>query len=65
MKLDKEIFSKCSINFNKLVPYGFKKQVDGTFLFTKEILDGEFILKVIVDKEGVINCKIIEVAFEE
>ena len=65
MKLDKEIFSKCSINFNKLVPYGFEKQADGTFLFAKDILDGEFVIKVIVDKEGIINCKIIEVAFDE
>ena len=65
MKLDKEIFSKCSINFNKLVPYGFQKLDDGTFLFYKAILDGEFKLEVIVDNKGSINSKIIEVAFDE
>ena len=65
MKLDKEIFSKCSINFNKLVPYGFKKLDDRTFLFSKAIQDGEFKLEIIIDNKGSIHSKIIEVAFDE
>ncbi len=65
MKLDKEIFSKSKIDFKSLVPYGFEEMKDGTFSFSKQILDGEFILKVDITKQGTITCKVIEVAFNE
>ena len=62
MKLDKEIFSKSKIDFKSLVPYGFEEMKDGTFSFSKQILDGEFILKVDITKQGTITCRVIEVA---
>ena len=65
MKLDKEVFAKCKVDFNKLVPYGFTESNDGAFSFCKEILGGDFIIHVNVDKLGKIECKIIEVAFNE
>ena len=65
MKLDKEIFAKCKVYFDKLVPYGFIESKDGAFSFSKEILDGDFVIYVDIDKSGKINCKIIEIAFNE
>jgi len=35
MKLDKEIFAKCKVYFDKLVPYGFINPMMGLFLLEK------------------------------
>ncbi|MBE5763031.1 MAG: hypothetical protein E7338_02285 [Clostridiales bacterium] len=65
MKLDKEIFAKCKVYFDKLVPYGFIESNDGAFSFRKDILNGDFVIHVDIDANGNIICKIIEVAFNE
>ena len=65
MKLDREIFAKSIVDLDKLVPFGFKKSNDGTYSFSKGILGGDFVLNVYVDQAKHIDCKIIEVAFNE
>lgn len=59
-----EIFKRTSVEKDKLVPYGFKKE-DNKFLFSKLIIDGSFRVDVIVDENGIISAKIIDLEFNE
>lgn len=54
-----EIFYHKKINLEKLKTYGFFEESD-TYKFTTEILNGEFLLEITLDKNGKLDTKLTE-----
>ncbi len=63
MNIEKEIFKKTKINYNSLIPYGFKKIKD-SYILTKNILDNTFKVEVVITKTD-IKTKVIDLSFNE
>lgn len=59
-----KIFKCTSVEKDKLIPYGFKKE-ENRYLFSKLIVNNSFRVDVIVDEKGIINAKIIDLEFNE
>ncbi len=64
MEIEKEIFKKCIILYNKLVPFGFKK-IDNKYILEKEILDKTFLIKVEISDNNKVLGKIYDLSFNE
>ena len=63
MNIENDIFKKCVILYDKLIPYGFKK-IDKKYIISKNILDDTF--KVVIEiSNNVVNGKIYDLAFNE
>ena len=54
-----EIFTHKKLNLEKLKAYGFSEQ-DGGYKFTTEILNGEFQLEIVLDKNGKLDTTLTE-----
>ena len=61
MKLINEVFSKCSLIEESLIPYGFNK-VDGSYFYNVSIHNGEFELRITI-KDKNIDAKLIDSNF--
>ncbi len=65
MNIENEIFKKCVIVYDKLVPYGFKKNGE-SYTISKNILDNSFRVDVeILETTGVVSGKVIDLSFHE
>jgi len=64
MNIEKEIFKKSVIEFDKLIPYGFKKE-DEKYIFTKNILKKSFQVWIEILNDGTITGRIYDLAFNE
>jgi len=64
MNIEEEIFKKCTIDFEKLIPYGFKKDSD-KFTLSKSILDNSFRTDIVIQENGSISGKIYDLSFDE
>ncbi len=64
MNIEQEIFKKCTINFEKLIPYGFKKEED-KYTLSKNILDNSFRVNIEVSENGNISGKVYDLSFDE
>lgn len=65
MNIENEIFKKSIIEYDKLIPYGFKKQ-DGKYTLSKNILNNSFRVDIeISDVTGLVKGKIIDLSFNE
>ena len=62
MEIEKEIFKRCIILYDKLIPFGFK-EVNGNYEIEKEILDKSFLIKVQITKNGEVLGKIYDLEF--
>ena len=58
-QIEKEVFSRTHVVFNKLKKYGFKEKGE-TYIFSKSFMDDAFEVIVTVDKEGKISSKVID-----
>ena len=59
MKIEKEIFQKYRVEFNKLREYGFIEN-NGKYIYTKNFLNDNFKCIVIIDKQSKIEGKVID-----
>lgn len=64
MEIEKEIFKRSNIAWDQLIPYGFQKQGD-KYLISKKILNDSFRIDVVISKDGNVQGKIFDFAFEE
>lgn len=56
MKIESEIFKRCTILYDQLIPYGFKKN-NNRYILTKTILDDSFRVEIEITN-GKVNGKI-------
>lgn len=59
-----EIFKRSKVDYNKLINYGFKKEKDN-YKYTKLFMNNNFKAIITINKEGIINGKIIDLQFNE
>ena len=59
MNIEKDVFKRCSVNYDKLIQYGFTKNND-SYIYEKEFLDNSFKAIIKIDKDGIINGKVID-----
>jgi predicted DNA-binding protein (MmcQ/YjbR family) len=59
MKIENKIFKKYSLIWENLLKYGFKLEND-EYIFTKNILESKFKVIIKIDKNGLVNGKIID-----
>lgn len=64
MNIEKEIFKKCVINFDKLLPYGFEKSGD-KYIISKNILEDSFRIDVEISSNSLVKGKIFDLSFGE
>lgn len=64
MNIEKEIFKKSTINFDKLLPYGFEESGD-RYTISKNILDDSFRIDVEISPGGLVEGKIYDLSFGE
>ena len=60
MTIENEIFKRYSVNFEKLVKYGFQKIKD-EYSYEKLFHNDEFRAEIIITKSGVVHGKVIEI----
>lgn len=58
------IFKNKTPNFDKLVEYGFSN-VDGKYVYTTDVLDGEFKLTVSIDGDGYVQTQLWDVVAQD
>lgn len=64
MNVEKDIFKRCIIDFDKLVKYGFRKDKT-SFLFSKNILNDNFRVEICIDSKSNVNGKIYDLDTNE
>lgn len=64
MNIEKEIFKKSPIIYDKLVPYGFVKK-ENEYQISKYILNNSFRVDIEISNRGEIKGKIYDLAFNE
>ena len=64
MTIEKEVFKRKKIVFDKLLKVGFRKISDGYF-YSKVFSDGEFRADITVSQNGMVTGKVIEIETEE
>ncbi len=64
MNIERDLFKRSSVIFDKLEKYGFKKDKDG-YTYEKVFFDNGFKAIVTIDKSGVVNGKVIDLQFGE
>ena len=62
MDFEKEIFNKLKINYNSLIKYGFQKNKK-LYVFSKLFMNNDFKVEIIIDDQGNISGKIIDMEF--
>lgn len=64
MDIEKEIFKKTKINYEKLIKYGFEKQKD-SYILKKQFLNNQFLAIISITKKGYISGKVYEIDIQE
>ena len=64
MNLEKDIFKRTTINFKKLIEYGFKKEKD-KYIYQKSFLNNDFQAIITIDNNENISSKIIDLQINE
>ena len=59
-----EVFKRSKVNFKKLEKYGFIKN-DKEYYYSKKFLNDEFEARIVINENGTISGKVIEVDFNE
>ena len=62
--IEKDIFKKSHVNFDKLTKYGFIKK-SSKYIYSKNILDDNFEVIIEINEDGNISSKIIDKEFSE
>lgn len=63
MQIEEEVFQRSSVDFEKLISYGFK-QVDNGYLFSKEIMNHTFRVDVYITRDGQVQGKVYDLSFD-
>ena len=64
MNIEKEIFKRSHIDFQKLEEYGFKK-INQIYYYEVSILDNRFHVEIEVDEQEKVQGKVIDAEFKE
>lgn len=64
MDIEKEVFGRCSIVFEKLLSYGFVKK-DHYYFYSENILENTFRIDIEVSFLGMVHGKIYDLSFDE
>jgi hypothetical protein len=64
ISIEEKIFKKSKVDFNKLIPYGFKKE-KSNYKYYKTILNNGFQIEITIDNNGKVQGKIIELAVND
>ena len=64
MNIEENIFKKSTINYNKLINYGFKKEKNN-YIYSKNILNNTFRVDITINNKNVIASKVIDLSFNE
>lgn len=64
MSIESEVFKKYIPNYNKLVKYGFKKS-NNEYRFSKEFMNNTFRADIVINDNGEIFGKVIEIELDE
>ncbi len=64
MNIEKDVFKRFSVNYNKLIEYGFKKDND-IYVFEKNFLDNDFKAIISINSLGLVSGKVIENELDE
>lgn len=64
MNIEQEIFATYRFEKDKLLDYGFE-DLGNVFIYNKDFLNGDFKAQIVVDKNGKVNGRVIENAFNE
>ena len=62
MDIEKEIFKRCTILYDKLIPFGFTKE-NNVYLIEKNILEDNFLIRVYITSDGMVRGMVIDLAF--
>ena len=64
MNIEKDIFKKSHVNFEKLITYGFQK-INNRYCYSKDFLNGDFKADIIIDENGIVTGKVIDLETNE
>ncbi len=64
MNIEEEVFKRCKILYDKLIPFGFTKK-NNIYEIEKYILDKTFLIKVQITFDGKIKGNVFDLAFED
>lgn len=64
MNIENDIFKRSSINFKKVLDYGFKK-IGTNYIFEKNFLNDDFKAIITINKEGIVTGKVIDLQINE
>lgn len=65
MTIEENVFRKRQIQLDRLVPFGFVPQQDGSFVYLADIMDGVFTVQVIINAKGQLSSRVIDNDMEE
>ena len=61
MSIEKEVFKRCKIDFEKLLSYGFSNENDD-YIYSKNIMNDNFRVDIIVTKDGRIAGTVLDLS---
>lgn len=64
MRIEDRFFEKYKLIISKLIPYGFKLK-DGLYIFSKDIMNGDFRVDIVIDVTGKVKGKVFDVEINE
>jgi len=64
MNIEKEVFKRVSVNYNKLIDYGFKKE-NNVYIYEQNFLNNEFKAIILIDDKGKVTGKVIDLETNE
>ncbi|OUP50546.1 MmcQ/YjbR family DNA-binding protein [Lachnoclostridium sp. An181] len=64
MSIEKEVFKRCKIDFEKLLSYGFSNE-NGDYIYSKNIMNDNFRVDIIVTKDGRIAGTVLDLSLYE
>lgn len=64
MNIEDNIFKRTFVSFDKLILYGFINKND-SYYYSKNILDNNFQVQIIINDKGILSGKIIDLKFNE
>lgn len=64
MSIESEVFKKYVPNYDKLIKYGFEK-VNNEYKFSKTFMNNTFRADIVINDNGEIICKVIEIELDE
>lgn len=64
MNLEKEIFKKSKVEFDKLVPFGFKKE-NNIYKYSEVFMDSTFRADITINEDGRLTGKVIDLEIDD